>query len=219
MSQAHHDKRRPPRGRRPGDASSVTPVALPPVLRLRLLRNTTRWPLAGTVVSALVLPGQVARAMSSKRDFGQRGGVAVAAQRVAADDVHQPADGVRRRQSPAAGRGGRRRSSWLPITSGGGNRGRAGTSLDHHIIAKLHRHAVGVPVPRLDRFTATPCPGCRRCGLTTTGPPSFAGGRAQASRRRIDRSGRGTGTPADCLVSSLSWAIDSAMALGGWFAA
>ena len=50
-----------------GCTSSVTSVALPPVDRLALLRNTTRWPCAGTDPGASPSAAMRAMAMSSSR--------------------------------------------------------------------------------------------------------------------------------------------------------
>ena len=76
-----------------GWTSSVTSVAEPPVLRLALLRRKISVPgRHGIGVIALFLQrgqGDVVEA-----DLGQRGGVAVAAQRVGVDLLDQLADGV-----------------------------------------------------------------------------------------------------------------------------
>src|SRR5450830_728239 len=75
-----------------GCTSSVTSVAVPPVLRLALLRRITRWPLGGTDSGFRSCRARRAMAMSSKRILVSE--VAWPAARVGVHDVDQFAHGV-----------------------------------------------------------------------------------------------------------------------------
>ncbi len=197
-----------------GWTRSVTSVAVPPVLKLALRRISTRVPAGGTesgVKPCSVKHGQGDRV---EPDLAQHRGVIVAAARIAVDVVDQLAN----RRVPVADHVGR-------LAASGGHHaaadhqqaiiGAGGELLDHDARAFFLRRGVGghdllargqvrghaaalVAVLRLDDH--------RHADLLGGFPGVFGVGHRPA---------RGTGTPtwrSRLRVSSLSWAIDSAMA-------
>jgi hypothetical protein len=175
----------------------------------------TRWPLAGTDSGVSPALGQAGQGHLIEADFGQRGGVAFAAAGVAVDPLDQLANAVH-----AVADDQRR------IAAGSGDQLVADdqqavvvarqVTLDEHFVADFEGDRVGgfnllaggqidghalalVAILRLDDHRAADFAGRRPGVLGTEDGPAA-----------------GTGTPAACsriLLSSLSWAIDSATAL------
>ena len=205
-----------------GCTSSVTSVAVPPVLRLALLRSTTRRPFSGTSSGDRPCTPSRASAISSRRIRVSGGGMAVAAPRIGVDRVdqlahrvHAVADHVRRiaprrgdqpcRRRPAAGSRGRAGTARPSPRRSRRRRGRRSSRCSRR--HDVDRDALAlVAVLRLDDH--------RQADLQRHGPGLVG----VSTDRPI-----GTGTPAACsrcLVRSLSWAIASrhgagAVDLGG----
>jgi hypothetical protein len=163
----------------------VTSVAVPPVLRLALLRRTTRWPLAGHASRGRGRRRPAWRARDVvEADPRQRGGVPLAAaagrgspRRPAACTVCCAVAGHQRR---VAARGGHQPVSRPPA---GGSRCRAGSARPSPRRGRRRPPPTPTPLPRgLRRSTATPLPWLPSRGLTTTGSPtSWAAAQASAA--------------------------------------